>query len=481
MKKWISILLAAGMLVLCFAGCSGGSRGDKVTILYPGEESERMTELMAGELGEQIKKDTGLTVELVYVPWEQYWEQKDIMLAAKEPIDLYWDGLPDISTMVNKKQCEPLDDLLEQYGQDILKVIPKEYIRGGTVNGTLYGIPSSYAPSSAMYQLVCLRQDLLEDVGMSDVKTADDLMRFSTLVKEKYPEIRGGADHLYKPLTRYFGEEQYFWIASQDLVVFGQETGKAYSYFETEAFQEVAKFNRKMMLAGQYHDDITTKVNESAGRMQSGLYIWTEGSLGRDHEIIDTVRQNAPEADLKCYLLAPEKPKYINVAGGEVMCIPTTAPNKAGAMKFLNWIYQSEDHYNLAIYGVEGVDYELIDGRIKRIMSDDLFYEWMFRNQNYQRFPQESTQEEIDTYRTWDDDALMSKAFGFRFNNENVLAIENKCNEITGKMFTQICTGFVDFETEYPKAVAALKEAGIDEYVAEVQRQLDEFFAQQKS
>lgn len=264
------------------------------------------------------------------------------------------------------------------------------------------------------------------------------------------------------------------------MVVFGQDTGKAYSYFETQAFQDVCKFNREMTLSGLYSDDLTTKSGDSVGRMQSGLYLWTEGSLGRDVEITETVRMNAPDAVLKCYLLAPEKPKYIDAAGGEVMCIPPTAPNKPGAMKFLNWIFKNEENYNLALYGLEGVDYEIIDGRIERSMPDDLFYEWMFRNVNYQLFPVETSQETIDTYKTWDDDAIQSKAFGFRFNNENVLDIETKCNEVAGKKFLQICTGFVDFDTEYPKAVAALKEAGIDEYVAEVQRQLDEFFAQQK-
>ena len=40
-----------------------------------------------------------------------------------------------------------------------------------------------------------------------------------------------------------------------------------------------------------------------------------------------------------------------------------------------------------------------------------------------------------------------------------------------------IRSGFVDFDTEYPKAVEALKNAGIDEYIADLQRQVDEFLA----
>ena len=106
------------------------------------------------------------------------------MLAANEPIDLYWDGLPDLSTIVNKKQAMVLDDLIQEYGQDMLKVLPMEQLQGATIDGKIHGIPSAYAPSSAMYQLVAVRQDILEAVGMTDVKTPEDLKEFATKAKE---------------------------------------------------------------------------------------------------------------------------------------------------------------------------------------------------------------------------------------------------------------------------------------------------------
>jgi hypothetical protein len=52
---------------------------------------------------------------------------------------------------------------------------------------------------------------------------------------------------------------------------------------------------------------------------------------------------------------------------------------------------------------------------------------------------------------------------------------EAAIKEVAGKQMNPIMYGFVDFETEYPKALQTLKDAGIDEYVAEVQRQMDEF------
>lgn len=185
-----------------------------------------MNEFLQNEFAEKMAADLGLKVEVVFVPWAQYWEQKDIMLAANEPVDLYWDGLPDLSTIVNKRQAMALDALIEEHGQDMLNVLPMEQLQGATIDGKIYGIPSAYAPSSAMYQLVAVRQDILEAVGMTDVKTPEDLKEFAARAKAQFPEMKGPADIIFKPLTRYYADEQYNWIAAEDLVVFGEDSKK---------------------------------------------------------------------------------------------------------------------------------------------------------------------------------------------------------------------------------------------------------------
>lgn len=481
MKKFLCIMLTVVMVIGLMSGCGkkGGS-SDTVTILYPGDESERMTAFLGDEFAKKMQEDLGLKVKLIYVPWDQYWEQKDIMLAAKEPIDLYWDGLPDLATFVNKKQAFVLNDLIDKYGQDMLKVLPEKQLKGSSIDGKIYGIPTAYAPSSGMYQLVCVRQDILEAVGMTELKTPEDLKTFAQKAKEKFPDMKGPADPIFKPLTRGFATEQLNWVASGDLAVYGETSNKVYDYYETDAFKKVAQYNRDMYNAGLYSDDLTIKYNERDSRMQTGLYLWVEGSLGKENEIIDSVKVNAPDARLKSYILKPEEPRYVIATGGEVLCIPQTAPNPEGAMKFLNWMYKSQDNYLFALYGVKDKDYKVVDGRIERITKSDFFYEWMFRNENYQLFAPEIDQAYIDEYKSWDDQAIEAKSIGFRFNNENVKEIETAVGEIAKKDLDPILYGFSDYEKEYPKAIQKLKDAGIEKYIAEVQKQMDEFLAKNK-
>ena len=480
MKRILTLLLAALMLLSLMA--ASALAAEKITILYPGDESDRMTELLKGELGEALLKDLDMEIQMIYLPWDMYWDHKSIKLAALDPIDLYWDGLANLSTMYNKQECRPLDELISEYGQDMLKVLPLEYIKAATIDGKIFGIPSAYKPSSAMRQLVCLRQDILEAVGMDNIATADDLYEFAVKAKEMFPELKGVGDPIFMPLTRYFAEEPLLLpIAREELVAFNEATSKAVSYFETQAFQDLCKFNATLAAAGLFSDDETLNYNDRDARLVSGNYLWCEGSLAKDQELIKQLRGNEPDARLASYLLAPEKTKYINSTGAEVLCIPYSAGNPEGALKFLNWLYSSAENYDLAIYGVEGVDYILADGRIApappNASLQDFFYEWMFDNTNYKLFPADVSQEAIDDYLVWDDGAIVSKALGFSFNNENVKEIETRLIEIKGD-FRQLITGFVDFNATYPDFIARLKTAGIDEYVAEVQRQLDAFLGQ---
>ena len=496
MKKKLSMFLAASMMISCLAGCGGtngaaapsgsGDSGsassgeiEEVVMLYPGEETDAMENFIDNQLNPRLNEEVGINLKLIYKGWDQYWEQKEVMLSAGETVDLYWDGMSDLATRVNKTQCQPLDDLIKENCQDMLKVIPESQMAGGVVNGVQYGIPSAYAPSSCMLQFVCLRQDILEKVGMTEVKTPEDLREFAKRSAEQCPDMKGPADVIFKPLTRAFEDEQYTWCAYAESVVYGEETHKAYSYFETDAFKKVAEFNRSMYEQGLYREELTTKYSEREYRLQQGTYLWVEGSLGKENEQIGAVRQNAPDAVLKSYILNPEADKYITACGGECLQIPYCAKNPAGALKFVNWLYKNQENYLFCLYGPEGENYTIENDRLvlKDPAFEGYFYEWMFRNANYTIFPSDVSDEFIEMYTHWDDDAKTSDVIAFHFDNSNVLEIETNVNEVLQNRLGPILYGYVDFDENYPVALQELKDAGIDEYVAEVQRQLDEYFA----
>jgi putative aldouronate transport system substrate-binding protein len=68
-------------------------------------------------------------------------------------------------------------------------------------------------------------------------------------------------------------------------------------------------------------------------------------------------------------------------------------------------------------------------------------------------------------------DALPHPSLGFRFKQEPVTAELTAINTAVGAGQRALLTGYVDPATELPKFLKSLKDAGLDKYLAEVQKQ----------
>ena len=72
---------------------------------------------------------------------------------------------------------------------------------------------------------------------------------------------------------------------------------------------------------------------------------------------------------------------------------------------FVNLLQKNTELANLFAYGIEGTDYELIDGKVSKINNDELFYEWMIYNVNISTPSTAYTDEFMEVYKNWDNGA----------------------------------------------------------------------------
>lgn len=79
----------------------------------------------------------------------------------------------------------------------------------------------------------------------------------------------------------------------------------------------------------------------------------------------------------------------------------------------------------------------------------------------------------------FNDIALMSVAFGFNWNSEDVMTEITACSNVKAKYENALFCGALDPATTIPKFVEELKDAGVDDIIAEKQRQLDEWRSEQ--
>ena len=81
------------------------------------------------------------------------------------------------------------------------------------------------------------------------------------------------------------------------------------------------------------------------------------------------------------------------------------------------------------------------------------------------------------TMQNYNDNALASKAMGFTFDNSDVSAEYTALTNVYTEYRNQLEYGFLDPETGIPEMVNRLKAAGLDDYIAEKQAQLDAWAA----
>ena len=77
----------------------------------------------------------------------------------------------------------------------------------------------------------------------------------------------------------------------------------------------------------------------------------------------------------------------------------------------------------------------------------------------------------------WNKSAVISPAMGFSWNNSSVLNQVTACTNVKSKYENALVTGSIDPDEAIPQFLQELEDAGVNDIIAEKQRQLDEYLA----
>lgn len=437
-----------------------------------------MAAFMEGAFQEKMNRDLNVSVEIIWIPWDRYWEKKELIIIAGEHLDWYWDGGPGFSRILSNRGAIPLDDLLDRFGKDIYRVIPRENFIPYQRNGFQYAIPSQVAPTSEKFRSVLVRTDLLQDSIISNIDGVEDLENLYWEVLKTSPDTKIFATIPMAAVMRSLGYAHLISTGIEGVLLFDEETGKVSNKFTSPAWLEVLGYVAKWHRLGWLGDELTMKPKEGLGRIDSGNYLMGTGGISRPMERIDSLRSNIPTATLLEFLPREDLPKYKWLSSSEILCVSPTAKYPEQTMQVINWFYKSEENYMFAVYGIEGKDYRVKGERITKITGDSFWYEWIFRNKEYMKFPVGITDQYIQAYREWDKDAIISDLYGFVFDASGFSNEEKQLVRVINELARPIETGYLDFESGYPRLLEALEMAGLPDYLSEYQRQLDRFLKQ---
>lgn len=458
------------------AGALSGREEYVCKIVCVGDATTEACEAVAEEASKITLEKYNTRIELARLSYGSFAEELNLMLSSGEKLDLFPNFAISVITAANTGQVLALDDLLAEYGQGILEIVPEADLKCDTINGSIYGVPNNKDKAEGFG--LAMRTDMLEATGydISQIKTEDDLTGLFEAVKEKYPDTY--------PLVSDNGQMGYLMMYKDEL---GGDFGilencldendtEVVNLFETDSYKETVQRRYDWAQKGYIMPDAATNTQNAYDLMATGKGFsyfcntkpgieqeWTR-KVGTDITVIELI-----------------EPYRTSTTGMNTWFIAHNSEQPERAMEVLNEMYTNPELSNLLINGLEGEHYMLDTEKgvltypegVDAANTSYSSVAWVWPNELIST-PWEADGADIwEQTDTFNQSAKLSTAFGFVWDNSNVINEITACNNVTAKYLNALNCGSLNPDDALPKMIKDLEDAGIDKIIQEKQTQLN--------
>ena len=476
--------IAAGQETTAVASEEEVMSGDpvKLRLIMYGDMTTRREEFFKNDFHDKVLEELNLDVSIEMMPWGSDVTTVSTMLASGEDFAVYC--ILSAYDWANKGYLAEIPmESIEKYMPDYLDMRGANDFSCVKHDGKIYVIPFGEKAMSGNMQGYEIRNDILNEVGYdaSEITTYEELTAAYDAVKAAYPGLRistVGPEYIAAGVV---GENEFYSYVgdpNQYAVINELEEGdQVYSFFETEYFRKVCDLAAEWLEKGYTSEDFLTNPTQPLADWYAGQCLQVYGTPGG---LVDTALATvAPEADLELIDIG-DIPRFKSINYDWGLAISASGQDKVDAwLRLFNWMYASQENYDFCVYGVEGKDYEKdADGNINKLVTDSFFDEWFMACSKFKHYDPSIPEEKIERYEHLDDDAQISKKMGFVFDSSSVSTEVAAMSAVYTEYIEPIWMGFKDYDENIDEALQKMKEAGLDKYVAEVQRQFSEFYAE---
>lgn len=498
-SKLIIVLFLASFLVACssnspssnpkVAGDSNSNSADassaeeivEISVHYPIGQAPTDYLMIQDAINEITEKEINTRINLIPNDSGDFIQKLTLSLSSNEPIDLVSYQQPiDFHAKAAQGWFMELDDLIDQYGNEIKKVVPGLGLEAMKVSGKIYGVPTirDFASDSVLI----MNADIVEkyNIDYSSVKTLDDLEPIFDIVLENEPDIKPiiplapgvSVFEFYKHYDALGGPK-----LTSVLTDYGAEL-QVVNYYETPEYKALVERASDWVKKGYIPKGVTTEqIDFITGLLTGQVFSFImPGKPGVEEQVSRTTGVNVVAISLTEPLTATDN--YAMVA----WAIGRTSKNPESAMKFMNLLYSNPDIMNLLTWGIEGVHYEKVsENEVRYLEGEDATtvgyqgHAYMFGNQNLTYFYEGSNTNLWNEMDEFNENARFSSAVGFAVDLSPIKAEVAAVNNVINQYSVGLENGAFDPEEVLPDFIQKLKEAGVDKIVAEKQRQLDEW------
>ena len=436
-----------------------------------------------------MREEAHAEIDLVPVDFQSMTTQFNLMLTGgADSIDIFssfW-YMP-LGTLYSNGQLAALDDLLASDGEGILDLFADtpEILGSCRIDGKLYGLPSYGPYSSPMIYVVKKTDSEAAGIDWTGIDKLDEVTEAILLMKEANP------DHYYVP-----GATETYWIPKDidylaDTNFLGVLTDPLNSttvenYYESDYFMNFLE-NVKIWQANDIiNPDTMSNTNPTLLSIQYGITSGTPGYGWNLEEWLYESNLQQTYGDDMTGTQMGDRLITTGTATTYLWHITSFSENKEAAMRVLKVFYTNDEAANLIGNGIEGENYIINDeGKVEFPEGKDMTNcGWTGLGASY-NLPNSSgcpvwyyqPDNMWDMMAETNVEAEPSLALGFTFDASPVADQVTACSNVIAQYYLPLINGEVDIDEVLPVFQQALRDAGIEDVIAEKQAQLDAWLA----
>lgn len=460
------------------------------------------------ELYEQLDALTvtelNCTLRFEFIPWGDERKQLNIATASGEYDFIPGGTFSDYRTLVSKNAFLDLNDYLYLVPelQKHYETYSKTALKDCEINDGLYGIPQ-FGPGEIknVSEGFFYREDLRKAWGLAEITDLETMEAYLYRAKEeeRYQDEPLITDNrIWQSLWLLITKGKYLEISSMQetpfVVVAADDPYVVLNRLETPEFQQVLAYIRKWRADGILESDLLARSDNEGARgknlmlqdkkpCETNVPIW---SAGASH--IPDLTQQHPEWEYGFFpYVSTNEEWYIgSIAESSVVSISSKIRYPEIAVKLLEKIHTDERYYNLIKYGVEGIHYQNVEGKVSYEGISSERFSWnvctdaLMNLENIPVNEQWSEAVEIPT-ALWQEEiskeAKTYPLYGFTFVANGLESEMEAMESVRLKYFQPLVCGYIeDYMGELQKTEETLQDAGLNRYISEMQQQIENAF-----
>lgn len=478
----ISMLVALVLVVGCLSACGakkGEADGDVVLTWYFIGETDKEGRFDVYDAANAILKEkTGVTVDFQPIEPSAYEDKIKMIISGGEDYDICWasNWRNDYAQNVSNGSFLAIDEYLKD-APELVASMNENTWNATKIDNKIYGVPCQQimAHSTGFY-IPKQYNDIFEEKVVNPTKYSD-LTEYVKTVGEKNPDFAEIKIN-WQYLAYLYNIQPLIGTYVPGAIKLDAETGdlKVFNQFDSDEWKD-AIFTRESWTKNGY---------TAQGLASGSKTTYKEGELPL---LLSAYKPGGDVDTLKTYkfenVMHGAGELYLTSTGvnASLQCINVNSKHPEEAIKVLQEVNTNPELINLLTYGILGRDYEFVDEnaaeaeKTVRTLEDSQYSSpaWRMGNEllTYVSEGQDPAirQETIDL----NNNAKPSPVLGFSVNTEPISLEIANCTSVIKEYYNSFEQGIGDIEKLQSEMISKLEQAGVQNIIDELQKQLDEW------